>query len=504
MKILIEVSGLSQKTFHYFASHLKKINPDFLFGFIVKSEFRDFLNFDKKYNNKIFLYPKNFSSAITEIESIIDFEEKAKTSMWEIISKDRNIGGTYQSNSVGYGSSIQSDKNSLINIFSNKLAFYKQIFSDFQPDIFIPAMAQASIDVSILEGLCKIHSCEYVVLASARVKNYFSFCNNAMLNITGIDKTYYQENNTNVSTQSRELYTELINELEAPDYFDSIVGVSPRVSLSESNKLVLVRPFVLFFEAIKYGFKNQNFFYAKTAYQIGLKRGIQSIRLKSKSFGIQPKSGDKFIYFPLHLNPEYSTLYQGGMITDQLVLIEMLSKSIPSNWTVLVKEHPATIKFRLRPKKFYKKISSFPNVFFIRTFEDTHKIISRSSMIATISGTSAWEAILRGKPVLTFSPYKDVFNATDLSSEVKDMNSLPETIRNELERISNITPEERQKRITKLLDSILINSFWVTHPKVMVYDEIGSEEQYETCGKELAEGFINYLQKLKINYKKNI
>jgi len=54
MKILIEVSGLSQKTFHYFASHLKKINPDFLFGFIVKSEFRDFLNFDKKYNNKIF------------------------------------------------------------------------------------------------------------------------------------------------------------------------------------------------------------------------------------------------------------------------------------------------------------------------------------------------------------------------------------------------------------------------------------------------------------------
>ena len=56
-----------------------------------------------------------------------------------------------------------------------------------------------------------------------------------------------------------------------------------------------------------------------------------------------PKLKNKYVYYPLHLNPETSTLLKGNDFMNQAFLVELISKNIPSNCKLYVKEHPAML-----------------------------------------------------------------------------------------------------------------------------------------------------------------
>ena len=69
-----------------------------------------------------------------------------------------------------------------------------------------------------------------------------------------------------------------------------------------------------------------------------------------------------------------------------------------------------------------------------------------------------------------------------------------------LKRIKKILPEERKRRIICLLAAMLKYGFWATYPKQLFYVEPGTDEEYQVCGRELADGLVkhlNYLQKKK-------
>jgi len=222
-------------------------------------------------------------------------------------------------------------------------------------------------------------------------------------------------------------------------------------------------------------------------------RGVDNITVSRPNYGRKLPKSQKYLYYPLHISPEYSTLVQGGMLQDQLVIIELLAKSVPADWIIYVKEHPQTILSRLRPRDFFKKLKRIPNVEIAPIDSNTHNIISNSEMVATITGTSGLEAVLRGKPVVGFSDYINVFDGMDLSAKISDLNKLPYLISTEFDRIKLIHNNERARRVKLFLTAMLNNSFWVTHPKVLFYDEIGTDHEYEKCGSELAEGLIKFL-----------
>ena len=106
----------------------------------------------------------------------------------------------------------------------------------------------------------------------------------------------------------------------------------------------------------------------------------------------------EFIYFPLHVEPEASTMVLSPCHTDQLAVIEALAKSAPANMHVVVKEHSPMLG--LRPRGFYRQIEAMPRVTLLGSRYSTFDLLMKAALTAVITGTAAWEAILLGRPAL--------------------------------------------------------------------------------------------------------
>ena len=64
---------------------------------------------------------------------------------------------------------------------------------------------------------------------------------------------------------------------------------------------------------------------------------------------------------------------------------------------------------------------------------DMNTIINKAEMVAVINGTSGWEGILRGKPVINLSDH--MFDELGLSKKCTDIEKLSTEIYDEIKRI---------------------------------------------------------------------
>ena len=106
-----------------------------------------------------------------------------------------------------------------------------------------------------------------------------------------------------------------------------------------------------------------------------------------------------FVYFPLQVNPEASTMVLAPMHTNQFAIVEALVKSLPLGTDLVTKEHIPMLG--RRPRDFYRRLADLPGVVLASPFEDPFALITRAKLICTVSGTSAWEALRLNKPALT-------------------------------------------------------------------------------------------------------
>lgn len=114
-----------------------------------------------------------------------------------------------------------------------------------------------------------------------------------------------------------------------------------------------------------------------------------------------------FVYVPLQYQPEVSTSPLAGVYVDQHLIVEMLSRLLPEGWFVYVKEHPFQHDRKgsgeqTRSLDFYRRVGALGNVRLVAMDTNPFILIDRARALATATGTSGWEALLRGTPVLAF------------------------------------------------------------------------------------------------------
>ena len=173
-----------------------------------------------------------------------------------------------------------------------------------------------------------------------------------------------------------------------------------------------------------------------------------------------------YAYFSLHVEPEISTLVWAPLFTNQIELIRKIALSLPNGLKLLVKEHP--YMFGKRNINYYKKIESIPNVRLIDHQIQTEKIINNNKCKAVfvISGTSGFEAMLRGKIVFLFS--KMFYDFLENVFYVNNLNNISKILKSNMNH-NFLDSKKFNKNILKLISFLYENS--VEIPYSMAYKE---------------------------------
>jgi len=113
-----------------------------------------------------------------------------------------------------------------------------------------------------------------------------------------------------------------------------------------------------------------------------------------------------YIYVPLHYQPERSVIPKGGAYKNQLLVVELLAKTVPDDWQIYVKEHPRQFNSRDshqgRLQELYGDLAELESVTVVEAETASIRLTDGAVAVATLTGTAGWEGIIRNTPALLF------------------------------------------------------------------------------------------------------
>jgi len=155
-------------------------------------------------------------------------------------------------------------------------------------------------------------------------------------------------------------------------------------------------------------------------------------------------SNNKYVYLPMHYQPEATTAPMGGIWENQYFLIKYISTLLPDNYLLVVREHPSQYRFKhgsarpisrnqtARSAFFYRCSDALSNVVFISRNVSNTWLIDHAEIICTVTGTAGLEGYARGRKVAIFGDgcwYKDldgihlIKNAVDFKCVLESNNA---------------------------------------------------------------------------------
>lgn len=139
-------------------------------------------------------------------------------------------------------------------------------------------------------------------------------------------------------------------------------------------------------------------------------------------------AGRPYVLFGLHMQPESTIDVWAPFFSNQMWVIELLSRSIPASHRLLVKIHKSDIS--KYPRAVLDRMRSFPGVQLVRPFADSRQFIEQADLVVAIQGTMGLEAALLGRPVVMLgeSPVT-VFPSASTAGALAD---LPGLVRDKL------------------------------------------------------------------------
>lgn len=128
-------------------------------------------------------------------------------------------------------------------------------------------------------------------------------------------------------------------------------------------------------------------------------RSMRGVKYYNK-LTTEPVEGEKYVIYFLHLQPEATTLPQGGVFSEQELMIQMLSYVLGKyDIKLYVKEHFVQ---PYRNKTFYDKLAKMNNVKLIHCDVDSKQLAKNAVATASCNGTILLESIVNGKPSFVF------------------------------------------------------------------------------------------------------
>lgn len=151
----------------------------------------------------------------------------------------------------------------------------------------------------------------------------------------------------------------------------------------------------------------------------------QKINFSHNSIFEEVDYTDNYFVFPLHMQPEASTLILAPFHVDQKTSIINISKVLPPNTKLYVKEHKSALG--QHSKAFYEELKSYPNVKLISYKENMFELIKASMGTINLSSTVGFESLMLKKPSIVFGNV--FYNDSGLTFRVNSYSELKEIIK---------------------------------------------------------------------------
>jgi len=178
--------------------------------------------------------------------------------------------------------------------------------------------------------------------------------------------------------------------------------------------------------------KTKDNYYRPGLYSFWISRVVKPAReryLENLAIPIERLRSEDYAFYPLHKEPEVTLLVYGRYALNQIEVIRNIALSLPVGFKLVVKEHPASIGYR--PRSYYKKLLAIPNVVLISSFTKSRVVVQNSRLVAVVSGSIGFEALVCGKPLIVIgnAPFqilprtmiRTVNAYQKLAQEIKDL-----------------------------------------------------------------------------------
>ena len=275
------------------------------------------------------------------------------------------------------------------------LKYFEDLYNKIQPQLFITGGVDC-LPVFVAHEVFRRNGCHTFVVRGARLPHRFFIQDNAFEQLPFLKETYESAKARDLSTEERVQADEVRDAFAKGRVRPSYYRSRPGIGLAPSLRRVVSR-LVRY-----YKFDDKYFDYRLTdsirlSVLTRLKAPVNRWSLSRTS--AQQIPGGDFFYFPLHLEPEASLDILGVHYRDQKTIIRRIAESLPAGFSLCVKEHPNMLPGR-RPLNYYAELSRIGGVRLLSPKLDSYNIIERSRGVITIAGTSGFEALFYGKPVL--------------------------------------------------------------------------------------------------------
>lgn len=299
-----------------------------------------------------------------------------------------NIWDFWETTAIRKKSRDNINQKVILSWFEYTIKTTEEIFEKVKPD-YILTYGLAGFQSLLIYLIAKKNGIKTINLSSIPISNRFSFCESFEYSWPLIEQEYKAMIKAGIDEENENRSINFIRQYQNSPYRpDCITKI--RKSLSQKVES--------YFKHLKLIIESRQF--PEYIYEHFLLWPLRERFYKKIGIFEKPSKGEKYVLFPLHFQPEVMVSLYGKWYVDQAGLIENISKSLPLNYKLYVKEHP----FRCgnRTLAFYKRIKRLPNVRLIHPQQNNFNIIKNSSLITTITGTSGWEGLLFQKKVITF------------------------------------------------------------------------------------------------------
>ena len=364
---------------------------------------------------------KEESKAIKNVNRLAFFDELEKKNV-DLKKELLRIAKTYENNNI-YGCDrylIQKDKEYQKKMLVYTYLFYEDLFQKNISHYFTTGIAYTYNLVSY--QVSKRFNVKHISFYGTRVENNTAICFDNKNSFGEVDALFDE---FHLNKVTKDMYTFIEGFVKAPKqpyYMKNAINAL-------SIKPVFIKEFFIRFN--KYFLENRHKYdmFTRSPFEltgIKLKKMILSkiINFRHDSIFEKVDYSERYFIYPIHMQPEASTLVQSPFHIDQKAAIINISRLLPLNTILYVKEHRSALG--KQSLEFYRELKQHPNIKLISYRENMFELINNCVGTINLTSTVGLESLFFKKPSIVLG---DVFyNNTGLTFRVNSFHELGKVV----------------------------------------------------------------------------